>query len=132
MQDFSNEIVYKTSRSGGKGGQNVNKVETKAEAHWNVLGSGFFTADEKALIIYRLENRINAKGELVSQCSEDRSQLANKETAAKKLHALVEQALIKPKQRRATKLPKAVKQKRSDQKMQRSEVKSNRKRIQPD
>lgn len=116
MNDFSREIFFKTARSGGKGGQNVNKVETAAEAWWNVTQSAMFTPEEKELLADKLKNRINKDGFLIVKSSETRSQLENKQIAQEKLIALVLQSLIKPKKRLPTKVSKAAKEKRLESK----------------
>src|SRR5271156_5470691 len=103
VNDFSSEIFYKTARSGGSGGQNVNKVETMAEALWDIAGSRFFTEEEKGLILERLKNKINKDGYLAVKCSETRSQLENKQIAQRKMEDLVAKSLIKPKKRKPTK-----------------------------
>ena len=79
--DISAEIKFKTARSGGKGGQNVNKVETMVEGYWHVATSVLATDDEKTLIFAKLGNRINADGNLQVKSQEERSQLGNRETA---------------------------------------------------
>ena len=110
--DFSSEIQFKTARSGGKGGQNVNKVETMVEALWCVAASRFFTAQEKERILLKLDSKINKDGYLTIKCSETRSQLENKGIAISKMEAIVAKSLVLPKKRKATRPTKAAKEKR--------------------
>lgn len=112
MSDFSAEVFFKTARSGGSGGQNVNKVETMAEALWLVAESRFFTDEEKATILDKLHNKINKDGYLAVKSQETRSQLENKAIALQKMLDMVTKSLIKPKKRKPTRIPKAVKEKR--------------------
>ncbi|MFD1256439.1 alternative ribosome rescue aminoacyl-tRNA hydrolase ArfB [Mucilaginibacter terrae] len=124
--DLQKEVIYKTSRSGGKGGQNVNKVSTKVELLFNIQRSGLFTDEDKLLIINKLQNRLNKDGHLQVISEEERSQFLNKERAMDKLVSLLTQALHKPKARRATKVSKGVKAKRLDQKRMQSVKKQMR------
>lgn len=128
MRDFSHEISFKTARSGGKGGQNVNKVETAVEALWPVNSSSVFTEEEKDLIHSKLFNRINKEGYLIVRSTETRSQLENKQIAQKKMLELVNKSLIIQKKRKPSKIPKAIKEKRLESKRKTSEKKQNRKK----
>ena len=126
-ENLVKEFGFRTSRSGGKGGQNVNKVSSKVELFWNVTQSEAFTDEEKRLITQKLQNRINKEGFLQIISEEDRSQLRNKETAIKRIFSLILNSLKTEKPRKATKPTKAAITKRLDNKKQAALKKINRK-----
>lgn len=127
MKNFSKELNFKTSRSSGAGGQNVNKVETSVTVLWKIDDSEFFNDDEKKIIQKKLKNRINAEGFLFLTVSESRTQLMNKNKAIERIIEIVNKALVVPKTRIPTKPSKAQKQKRLHTKKKLSEKKENRK-----
>ena len=106
------EVTFKTSRSGGKGGQNVNKVSSKVELNMNIRNSALLTDEQKVTILEKLSNRISSEGVLQVITEEDRSQLRNKEKGLKKLIVLLRTALYKPKLRKLTKPGRSVVEKR--------------------
>ncbi len=111
-QELLKEITFRTSRSGGKGGQNVNKVSSKVELNINIRSSSHFTEEEKELLVQKLSNRINSEGVLQVVTEEERSQLHNKEKSLDKLIVLLKKALYKPKPRKISKPKRSAIEKR--------------------
>ena len=119
-------ISYKTSRSGGAGGQHVNKVSTKVELIFDVNACVLFNDEEKQRIRIKLNRYLQSEGKLQIICQQDRSQLKNKKIAKSKLIKLIDHALIIPKGRKTTQPSKASMEKRLGNKRRRSLLKINR------
>lgn len=126
--ELQKEITYKASRSGGKGGQNVNKVSTKVEILFDIDASTLFDDEQKQLLKEKLQQRFNKDGYVQVISDEERSQYLNKEKAIEKLHNLLTKALQKPKVRKPTKVSKAAKAARLDQKKLNSQRKESRRK----
>lgn len=129
IQLIKREFNFKTSRSGGKGGQNVNKVETKVELSFNIADSQVLNDVQKERLLVKLQHRITESGDLKITEEKNRSQLENKLSAIEKCIEILDKALHVPKKRKATKPSKASKQKRIEGKKKRGEIKQNRRKL---
>jgi ribosome-associated protein len=121
------EFVFKTSRSGGKGGQNVNKVSTKVMISFSIVDSALLSEEEKSIMLEKLTDRLTKDGAIQIVAQEDRTQLGNKEIALKKMYAALNKCFIVRKKRKATKPSKGSVEKRLQSKKRDSEIKRLRK-----
>ncbi|MFY8182428.1 MAG: alternative ribosome rescue aminoacyl-tRNA hydrolase ArfB [Flavobacterium sp.] len=122
------ELSFKAVRSSGAGGQNVNKVSSKVVLTFDLNNSQSLSEEEKERSQKKLKSKLTLDGILILNCDEDRSQLKNKEIVIKRFLELIEKSLVIPKERKATKIPKSVIEKRLKDKSSTSEIKQNRKK----
>lgn len=124
---LKSELSYKYVRSSGSGGQNVNKVSSKAELYFDLDASQVFNDAEKQKLSEFFKNRTNKDGVLVLACDESRSQFRNKAIVTQRFLNLIEEGLKEEKERLPTKIPRAVKRKRLANKRKNAEKKAQRK-----
>jgi ribosome-associated protein len=122
----SQELEITASRSGGAGGQHVNKTDTKITVRWNVKNSNALNDEQKARIMQNLHKQLTTEGDLLVHNSTSRSQEHNKKMALKSMAEKIRKALIVPKKRMATRVPQAAKAARVDTKMHRGVIKKLR------
>lgn len=128
FENFEHELHFSSSRSGGPGGQHVNKVNTKIELRFHIPNSTLLSEEEKEILLHKLKNKINKDGQLIIVSQEDRSQFKNKETAIEKFIKLLKEALTPVKKRRATRPTRTSKKRRLEGKKLVSEKKTQRKK----
>ena len=131
MIDVTDELKFQTTRSGGSGGQNVNKVETAVIGSFHIESSQLLTDEQKNIVLAKLSNRINSEGFLFVKSQTHRTQLANKEEVIEKINRLVRDALKKKKARIGTKPSPQSKEKRLESKKRNADIKSQRKKFKP-
>ena len=122
------ELKFKAVRSSGAGGQNVNKVSSKVVLSFDLTNSFGLTQEEKELLLVKIATKLTQENILILTSEEDRSQLKNKEFAIKKFLRIIENGLKIPKERKETKIPRAVKEKRLSTKKVIGLLKQNRKK----
>jgi ribosome-associated protein len=122
------ELQFKAVRSSGAGGQNVNKVSSKVVLTFNLNASKALNEEEKERLVTKLATRLTSENVLILNCDEARSQLKNKTIVTKRFLELIQNALMVPKKRKATKIPRSVIEKRIKAKRNLSEIKQNRRK----
>lgn len=125
---LESELQFKTSRSGGSGGQNVNKVSTKVELNFHIASSQILTEDQKNILLEKLANQLTKEGNLQVISQTERTQLGNKRIALEKFYTILAKCFVKPKKRKPTKPSRAAKEKRLLTKKRNSEIKKMRKK----
>src|SRR5262245_520608 len=122
----SDQLAIAFARSGGPGGQNVNKVSSKVELRWTPATSRALGDDDRAWVLGKLRGRLTTAGELIVISTLTRDQVRNRADAEDKLAAIVRAALVRPKARRATKPSRGAKERRLKAKRVRRQIKRGR------
>lgn len=122
------ELWFTASRSGGPGGQHVNKTNSKVTLHWDVARTEAVSEERRERLLARLATRLTAEGVLMVDVDTERSQLRNREIARSRLAVLLRGALREPKKRVPTKASRSSQRRRLDEKAQRGKVKAARRR----
>lgn len=128
IEEVKKELFFETSRSSGKGGQHVNKTESRVTLVWNFMDSNLISDKEKELIVSKVKTYVS--GNLIRiSTEENRSQIKNKKKSIYKLKSILEEAFKVDKPRKKSRVPKSVKEKRIKTKKQKGEIKKSRKKI---
>jgi ribosome-associated protein len=127
--NFLYELTFTSSRSGGPGGQNVNKVNSKVTLKWDITNSRILTEEQKILLLEKLSPILTNRGVLLLTAQDKRSQLQNKETVLNKLDKILLKAFTPRKVRKATKPSKSALRRHIQEKKHKSEKKQMRKKL---
>ncbi len=128
QEKILSELGFKAVRSSGPGGQNVNKVSSKVVLTFDLLQSAALTDEEKERAAKKLKTKLTSEGILILNCDEDRSQLKNKEIITHRFWEILQKSLVISKERKVTKVPRSVIEKRLKNKSSNAEIKQNRKK----
>lgn len=128
IEEIKKELIFETSRSSGKGGQHVNKTESRVTLVWNFMESNLISEKEKQLIVDKVKSYVSGNIIRVST-EENRSQIKNKKKSIYKLKSILEEAFKVDKPRRKSRVPRSVKEKRIKDKKQKGETKKSRKKV---
>jgi ribosome-associated protein len=123
------EIEFEVTRSGGPGGQNVNRTNSAVILRWNVLESQSFTFDQRQRLLTFLAPRLTRAGELLIRSEESRDKEMNRKRCFEKLESILAEALFVPKKRKKTRPTRGSKERRHESKKQRSNIKSSRRKV---
>jgi ribosome-associated protein len=122
------ELVFRASRSGGPGGQHVNTSSSRIELVWDIPASPSLDDQQRVYLLKRLATRLDSQGQLRLVSQDERSQFRNREAAIERFVSVVAKALLVPKKRTATRVPRSAKRARLDSKKKRSALKRERRR----
>lgn len=122
------ELEYRTSRSSGPGGQNVNKVESRVTLLFDLGASTSLTERQKELVRARLASRLNKQGILRVVSQKHRTQAANRNAARERFHRLISEAVVERPKRKPTRASAAARRRRLEDKRKRSDLKRQRQR----
>jgi ribosome-associated protein len=128
IEEIKKELVFETSRSSGKGGQHVNKTESRVTLVWNFIDSNLISDNNKDAITNKVKGYVSGNNIRIST-EENRSQLKNKKKSVYKLKSILEEAFKVDKPRKKSKVPRSVKEKRIKNKKLKGETKKSRKKI---